>query len=57
MTREQYLQKVKDIMIHKNPYGAYHQQNFNTYSAYGEMAPINSDIINNTPNSKIILSE
>ena len=57
MTREQYLQKVKDIMIHKNPYGAYHQQNFNTYSAYGEMAPINSDIINNMPNSKIILSE
>ena len=57
MTREQYLQKVKDIMIHKNPYGAYHQQNFNTYSAYGEMTPINSDIINNMPNSKIILSE
>ena len=57
MTREQYSQKVKDIMIHKNPYGAYHQQNFNTYSAYGEMTPINSDIINNMPNSKIILSE
>ena len=57
MTREQYLQKVKDIMIHKNPYGAYHQQNFNRYSAYGEMTPINSDIINNMPNSKIILSE
>ena len=57
MTREQYLQKVKDIMIHKNPYGAYHQQNFNTYNAYGEMTPINSDIINNMPNSKIILSE
>ena len=36
MTREQYLQKVKDIMIYKNPYGAYHQ-----------MTPINSDIINN----------
>ena len=57
MTREQYSQKVKDIMINKNPYGAYHQQNFNTYSAYGEMTPINSDIINNMPNSKIILSE
>ena len=57
MTREQYLQKAKDIMIHKNPYGAYHQQNFNIYSAYGEMTPINSDIINNMPNSKIILSE
>ncbi len=57
MTREQYSQKVKDIMIYKNPYGAYHQQNFNTYSAYGEMTPINSDIINNMPNSKIILSE
>lgn len=57
MTKEQYSQKVKDIMINKNPYGAYHQQNFNTYSAYGEMTPINSDIINNMPNSKIILSE
>lgn len=31
MTREQYLQNAKDIMIHKNPYGVYHQQNFNTY--------------------------
>lgn len=57
MTREQYLQKVKDIMTHKNPYGAYHQQNFNTYGAYGEMTPINSDIINNMPNAQIVLSE
>lgn len=57
MTREQYLQNVKDIMIHKNPYGAYHQQNFNAYGAYGEMTPINSDIINNMPNAQIVLSE
>lgn len=57
MTREQYLQCVKDIMIHKNPYGAYHQQNFNTYGTYGEMTPINSDIINNMPNAQIVLSE
>ena len=57
MTREQYIQSVKDIMIHKNPYGAYHQQNFNTYGAYGEMTPINSDIINNMPNAQIVLSE
>ena len=28
MTREQYSQKVKDIMIHKNSYGRYHHQNF-----------------------------
>lgn len=57
MTREQYKQSVKDIMINKNPYGAYHQQNFNTYGGYDEMTPINSDIINNMPNAQIVLSE
>ena len=57
MTREQYVQKVKDIMINKNSYGIYHKQNFDTYSSYGEMTPINSDIINNIPQSQIILSE
>ncbi len=57
MTREQYSQKVKDIMIQKNPYGKYHQQNFNTYGSYGEMTPINSEIINDMPNAEIILSE
>ncbi len=57
MTREECLRKAKDIMIHKNPYGKYHEQNFNTYSAYGEMTPINSDIIVNMPNAVIILSE
>ena len=45
MTREQYKQSVKDIMINKNPYGTYHQQNFNTYGSYDEMTPINSDIL------------
>ena len=57
MTREQYKQSVKDIMINKNPYGSYHQQNFNTYGGYDEMTPINSDIINNMPNAQIVLSE
>lgn len=57
MTREEYLKNVKDIMINKNPYGNYHKQNFDAYSSYGEMAPINSSIINNMPNSQIILSE
>ena len=57
MTREQYLQKVKDIMIYKNPYGAFHQQNFDTYGAYDEMTPINSDIINDMPNAQIVLNE
>lgn len=57
MTREQYMQRVKSIMINKNPYGTYHQQNFNTYGAYGEMTPINSDIVNNMPNAQIILSK
>lgn len=57
MTREQYLQKVKEIMIYKNPYGIYHQQNFQTYEQLDEKAPINSQIINDMPDAKIILSE
>lgn len=57
MTREQYSQKVKEIMTQKNPYGKYHKQNFDTYRSYGEMTPINSDIITDMPNAKIILSE
>lgn len=57
MTREQYLQSVKEIMINKNPYGQYHKQNFDTYGYLDEMTPINSDIINDMPNALIILSE
>ena len=57
MTREECKQKVKDILIYKNSYGIYHQQNFKTYEAYGEMAPINSRIINDMPNAKIVLSD
>ena len=53
MTREECKQKVKDILIYKNPYGIYHQQNFKTYEAYGEMAPINSSIINDMPNANM----
>lgn len=56
MTRNQYLQSVKDIMIYQNPYGQYHKQNFETYD-YGEMTPINSSLITNMPNAQIILSE
>ena len=44
MTREQCVQKAKDIMINKNSYGIYHKYNFDTYN-YGENTPINSDII------------
>lgn len=57
MTREEYVSSVKQIMISKNPYGNYHAQNFLTYETYGEMIPINSSIINDIPNSSIILSE
>ena len=56
MTREECVQKAKDIMINKNPYGIYHKYNFDTYN-YGEMTPINSEIINNMPNATIILSD
>lgn len=57
MTREDYANAVKNIMINKCPYGEYHKQNFNTYASYGENAPINSSIINNMPDSKIVLSD
>ena len=56
MTREECIQKAKDIMINKNPYGIYHKYNFDTYN-YGEMTPINSETINNMPNATIILSD
>lgn len=56
MTREEYAKKVKEIMIKKNPYGMYHQQNFITYNSLGEMTPINSEILNDMPSQKIILS-
>ena len=56
MTREECVQKAKDIMINKNPYGIYHKYNFDTYN-YGEMTPINSETINNMPNATIILSD
>lgn len=56
MTREECVQKAKDIMINKNPYGIYHKYNFDTYN-YGEMTPINSETTNNMPNATIILSD
>lgn len=56
MTREQCVQKAKDIMINKNSYGIYHKYNFDTYN-YGENTPINSDTITNMPSATIILSE
>lgn len=56
MTREECVQRAKDIMINKNPYGRYHKYNFDTYN-YGENTPINSDTITNMPSATIILSE
>ena len=56
MTREECIQKAKDIMINKNPYGRYHKYNFDTYN-YGKNTPINSDTITNMPSATIILSE
>lgn len=58
MTREECVQSAKDIMINKNPYGQYHKQNFDLYERlYGEMTPINSQIINDMPRGNIVLSE
>ena len=36
MNREKYLEKAKNILINKNSYGNYHQQNFTTYGYLGE---------------------
>lgn len=57
--REQYSRKVQNIMTQKNElFGLAHQKNFDKYyKVYGEMTPINSDIINNMPNAEIILDE
>ncbi|MBQ6285671.1 MAG: hypothetical protein IJK67_05155 [Bacilli bacterium] len=57
MNREEYVKMVKEILINKNPYGQYHKQNFDRFSAFGENAPINSAIINNIPSGNIILTE
>ena len=57
MTREESVKKVKDILVNNNVYGAYHKQNFDTFSAYGENAPINSSILYNMPTGAIVLSE
>lgn len=57
MTRDQYLQKVEDILVQKSPYGSYHQENFDNYRTFGEMTPINSAIVTDIPNGQVILSE
>lgn len=33
MSREQYTEQVKSIMINKNPYGMYHKQNFDAFKS------------------------
>lgn len=57
MTREQYVEKAKNILTQDPLYGVFHQQNLNTYN-YGEMTPVNSQILNTMPNtSSIILNQ
>ena len=56
MTREEYIEKVKQIMIIKNSAGNIHERNFNTYN-YGEMSPINGNIVRTIRNGKVILNE
>ena len=57
MTREECVNKVREIMINKNPYGAYHKKNFVDYYYYGENAPVNSSIISDLLSASIILEE
>lgn len=56
MGAEKYLDKVKKIMIEKNPYGKYHETNFNNFN-FGTQTPINGEIINDMPNGKIFITE
>lgn len=56
MTREEYFEKVKQIIITKNLAGNIHENNFRKYD-YGQMTPINSNIINSLRKENIILNE
>lgn len=52
----QYTDKAIDILVNRNPYGAYHKQNFQTFNSSN--APVNSDILLDMPKGyKIILEE
>lgn len=54
--RQENIQNVKGILTTKGIYKDYHKQNFQNYD-YGEMSPINNDILNIMPNGTIILGE
>lgn len=57
MTREQYVEKTKNILTQDPLYGTFHQQNLIAYD-YGEMTPVNSQILNTMPStSSIILNQ
>ena len=56
MSREEYLSKIKQIITTKNSAGNIHQNNFRNYD-YGEMTPINANIITRIRNLDIILNE
>ncbi len=56
MSREKYKNRVKDILCHKSQYAHYNQENFKRYN-YGEMTPVNNDLLPEMPNGKIILTE
>ncbi len=57
MIRNDYLNQAKDILVNKNPYGKYHKENLEKYN-YGEMTPVNSDILLDMPTGyKIKLNE
>lgn len=51
-----YGNNVKNILISDERVGVYHKSNFDNYN-YGDMTPINSQIINDIPGGKIVLTE
>lgn len=50
------ISKVKEILTTRGQYRNHHKENFEKYN-YGEMTPINNDILNIIPSGTIILSD
>lgn len=54
--KTEYAEKAKEILTTKGPYQEFHKQNFQNNN-FGQMTPINNDILATMPKASIILSE
>lgn len=57
MARKDYEGAVREIMMDNEVFGSYHAENFKTFYEMGSSCPINSSIINDKPEGRVILSE